>query len=306
MPDSITLTQKILGRLSSRELFAFRPEYWGRDGIQPDSLRERQTRLGRLLGVRLFSRRYPGVFGRVHIHESMLQNDSPEEIDHYRRVGESAIENIERALRLGERSFGELGACLDMACGYGRVLRHLVRRIEPKRITACEVMEEAIRFCAAEFGVKPLLSRLDLRAIPFERRYDLIWVGSLFTHLPIEDGLVFLDTLLEALEPGGILVFSTQGPDCLDNVAFYGFMFADQERVFQEQMERDGAAYLPYYANEPNYGIAFYSPEKIERHVAERFGQRFKLLNHTPRGWDAHQDIWAFQRPQSSVFSPQV
>ena len=296
MADWISRLHRVYGRVGSAALFAFRPEVHGKDGVRPDPLRDRQTRLGRRFGTRLFSRCYPGVPGRLHIHDTMLRGDSPEEIAHYIHVGKSAIRNIEAALGLAGRSFADLEYCLDMACGYGRVLRWLVQLIPPERITACELVDESIRFCHEEFGVEALLSELDLRSMRFPRNYDLIWVGSLFTHLMPGEDIAFLQVLARALNPRGMLLLSTQGPSCLNNIPMYGSMFRGKTEEFRAQLKASGVAYLPYFASNPNYGIALHTPDYLDRALAGATGERVRRFYYAERGWDDHQDVNGFQR----------
>ncbi len=297
MSDPIRFVQRVIGRLTGkRELFAFTPAYWGAEGIEVVPLREQQSRLGRIFGTRWFSRAYPGVVGRVHIHDTMLLSDSPEEIAHYIKVGQSAMENIEATLAAGGRSLEDVGACLDMACGYGRVLRLLQTRIAPGRITACELEEEAVRFLAAEFGVRPLISQKDLSRLEFPETYDLIWVGSLFTHLSQPDGFALLEKLVGQLNPRGLLVFSTQGASCLEHFAQYGWMFVPREAYYRHQLATAGWAYSDYYEKDPGYGITMYREDALAGMMAEQFGDRLRQVYIRHRGWDDHQDIWGYQR----------
>lgn len=298
MPDWIRFTQRAIGKLTGqRELFAFTPEYWGKDGIEPSPLRERQSRLGRRFGLRLFSRTYPGVTGRVHIHDSMLLSDSPEEIAHYIAVGRSAMENLEAALAAAGKTWGKIGACLDMASGYGRVLRLLQTKIDPRRITACDIEEEAVAFLAAEFGVRPIVSEKDLSRLAFPQTYDLIWVGSLFTHLDPPVGLALLETLARALNPRGVLAFSTQGASCLEQIKFYGWMFVPLEGMYREKVAGEGVAYAPYYAqNDPSYGITIWRRDHLESVMSAKFKDVLSQVYFAERGWDKHQDVWAFQK----------
>lgn len=298
MPDCIRFAQRVIGKLTGRrELFAFTPEIWGRDGLLPNPLRDRQSRLGRLLGPRFFSRAYPGVVGRVHIHDSMLQNDSPEEIAHYIGVGNSAMHNIEASLADAGRSFADVRACLDMASGYGRVLRLLQSRIPPRAITVCDIEEEAVRFLAAEFGVTPVLSQKNFRAIRFPGTYDLIWVGSLFTHLEPTAGFELLDLLTSRLNPGGLLIFSTQGESCLDMLSFYGWMFVPLQADFRDKIASAGIAYAAYFPkNDPDYGITLYRRDRLEALMTQKFGSALRFVRFADRGWDNHQDVWAYQK----------
>jgi SAM-dependent methyltransferase len=301
--DWISLIQKVCGRLVSPELFAFRTVSFTDEGPRPDPLRDRQTRLGMKVGTRWFSRRYEGVPGRVHVHDDMLRGDSPEDIAHYVRVGLSAMENVEAALAAARLSFDRIGACLDMACGYGRVLRWLIRRVPPRCVTACDLNPEAVRFLSEEFGVEAVGSARDPRAVRFPRAYDLIWVGSLFTHLTPGAAMDFLELLARALRPGGVLIFSTQGPSCLAHLARYGEMFEGKAEEFSRQLQTGGAAYLRYFEANPDYGIAVYSSGYIRRGLAGRFGGRLRRVRLAERGWDEHQDVYAFQRVGSQEWA---
>lgn len=298
MPDWIRFVQRAIGKLTGRrELFAFAPEMWDAEGSVVNPARERQTALGRRFGIRLFSRRYPGVVGRVHLHDTMLQNDSPEEIAHYISVGASAMENIEASLRQAGRSWADVRSCLDMASGYGRVLRLLQTKINPRAITACDIEEEAVRFLAAEFGVTAIVSQKDFRQIRFPGTYDLIWVGSLFTHLEPAIGIDLLDMLTGLLNPGGLLIFSTQGERCLELLSFYGWMFTPQEGMFREKMAGEGIAYAPYFPRrDPDYGITLYREDRLRALMQEKLGAKLKFVRFAEKGWDNHQDVWAFQK----------
>ena len=156
---------------------------------------------GRLLPPGIFARSYPGVPGRIHLDDPMLPVDSPRELRHYIADAQSAIANIDESLHVTGRSFAGVKACLDLPSGYGRVTRFLREKIASGHITACDIDGEAIRFCAREFRVKALLSRRDIRAVSFPERYDLIFVGSLLTHLPEVDCLRTLDALVDVLDP---------------------------------------------------------------------------------------------------------
>lgn len=297
MPTWIDITQNLLSRLTGRpQLFAFTRVEMGPHGNANPRRHAWQVRLGRMLGVRLFSRVYPGIPGRVHVHDTMLVSESADSIAHYIALGTSAVEHMERALAATGRSFADVRAFLDMGCGFGRVLRHVAARMNPRVVTACDIDDEAVRFCAAEFGALPLLSQPDFSRIGFPATYDVIWAGSLFTHLPPETGFGLLGILSGRLNPGGLLMFTTQGEGCLEHLGAYGPMFAGREPHYRGQIASDGAGYLPYDPAQRGYGIAIYPGDVFRKSVEGRLGDTLRFVSHAPRGWDNHQDIWAFRR----------
>ena len=97
---------------------------------------------------------------------------------------------------------------LDFACGFGRLIRFLCCCERDLSISVSEIQDEALQFVAAEFGVQTLPSAMQPEAFQPGRRFDFIWVASLFSHLP--EGLFhrWLRRLLGLLTPDGVLCFS--------------------------------------------------------------------------------------------------
>src|ERR1700732_4371199 len=72
---------------------------------------------------------------------------------------------------------------LDFATGYGRVSRWLVPAFGT--VTVADLDQEMVDFQQREFGVQGFLSSRDPTILSsHEQSYDIIFVFSLFTHLP--------------------------------------------------------------------------------------------------------------------------
>jgi SAM-dependent methyltransferase len=247
------------------------------------------------------ARYLPGIDGRVHVDDAMLYDESEAAIHLYLRAARSAVEVMERALAEAGRSFEDVRSCLDFGCGHGRVLRLLVQRIPPRRITACDIHPGAVRFCQAEFGVLPLVSHASIERTRL-RTYDLIWVGSVLTHVQAVAGEKLLRALGAALRPGGLIVFSLHGQFVLDNLShFYDRTFADEAEAIRQEVRERGVSFRPYgdtfgpYGPEA-YGMTFHSEAWLTATVDRLFGGAMHRLLFLPRGWDEHHDVLAFQR----------
>jgi SAM-dependent methyltransferase len=231
---------------------------------------------------------FPAVAGPIHPDDDMR---SPADADaaHYARVGRSAVDAIERALTAAGRGFGDVESCLDMPCGYGRVLRLLAREIAPERITACDINRQAIRFCATQFGVTPLRSTPSLDGMRLGR-HDLIWCGSLVTHLDEERVGQLLRSFATALLPGGIAVVTIHAE------APRSGQFAGRHDEIARALREHGHFHVPYDGALFEYGHAWHTPDHICRAFGAASGDRVALVSHQPRGWDEHQDVLAFRR----------
>jgi SAM-dependent methyltransferase len=103
---------------------------------------------------------------------------------------------------------GQIGRMLDFASGYGRLTRLLVHERLAEEITVSDILEGGMEFQAQQFGVRTILSTTDPKDFSAPERYDLIFVASLFTHLPEATFLAWLRRLAELLTPDGLLIFS--------------------------------------------------------------------------------------------------
>lgn len=231
--------------------------------------------------------RLPAVAGPIHPDDDMRH---PEDAGgtHYARVGHSAVAAIGRSLADAGRGLGDVESCLDMPCGYGRVLRLLAREIAPERITACDINRQAIRFCATQFGVKPLRSTPSLDGMRLGH-HDLIWCGSLVTHLDEERGGQLLRSFASALLPGGVAVVTIHAEPPTTG------QFADRHDEIAGALREYGHFHVPYGSALFEYGHAWHTPAHVTHAFTTASGGRIRLVGHQPRGWDDHQDVLAFR-----------
>lgn len=251
----------------------------------------------RLLPGWITANRLPGVPGKVHTLDLMLARTSQSGATHYLSVGKSAIENCRESLAAANRRFSDIRTCLDLPCGHGRVLRWLCQEIDPKGVTACEIDHDAVDFCRREFGVKGVYSSHDLEKVVFPDEYDLIWVGSLFTHLDPNHCGALARRLGGAMRKGGVLVFSTHGEGCFTKpgLAMYGKKFPLMAQQMADEFRRNGYCYAPY-GDQGYYGIAIHSQDYIRTLVDKETLGTLKLVHFKERGWMNHHDIWSFQK----------
>ena len=216
--------------------------------------------------------------------------------DHYFDVGESALHCINTALFAARRETSSIQSILDLPCGHGRVMRFLRKAFPEAQLTACDLHRDGIEFCAKAFGAVPVLSKVEVESIPLTGNFDLIWCGSLLTHLPQERCAAFLRLFQRLLPPGGILVFTMQGRHSESELANgkhqYGLnptQIADLLRDYRQK----GFGYVDY-ASGSGYGISLALPS----FVLENFVQRpeWQLLGYHENGWDKRQDVISVRR----------
>jgi len=226
---------------------------------------------------------------RVHPGDSMYAGDG----FHYLAVGLSANRCIRDALRSAKKPF-PAGSILDFPSGYGRVLRFLRAGFPNADITAAEIDVSALDFCRRSFDATMFVSTGSFRVLSLPRQFDLIWCGSLLTHIDEHAARDLLRLFREHLSQGGVCVVTTHGRRSAEwlqgQAATYGLSEAAQQKVLQE-FESKGYGYTDY-AHQSGFGISLVTHERMHQLAVDIGGWDETLFQE--HSWDDHQDVYAF------------
>ena len=188
------------------------------------------------------------------------------------------LESVQRPL-LGAGSF------LEFASGHGRFTRHLVKALGAERVTVSDVVPDAVAFARDTLGVPGFLSAARPEDVAWPRRYGVVFVLSLFSHLPRATWGAWLARLVDAVEPGGLLVFTTHGTEA-----------ARRARV---TLDAEGYFFAPSSESTAidaqEYGTAFTDEAFVRARTAELAGT-VEVLRWAPMWFWHHQDAWVLQR----------
>lgn len=221
-------------------------------------------------------------------HDSMFQGN----LDHYFYVGCSAIQCINSALKIAHKDESSVVNILDLPCGYGRITRWLTTAFPEAEITACDLDRQGVEFCKEQFGAKPAYSDINPENIHFDQKFDLIWCGSLFTHLSIDRWKKFLHFFNSILATDGIFVFTTHGRYIATRWE-KGFDYGVSSEVFRNVMtdfENSGFGYHDYYST-PGYGVSLSKPSYVFTMLESLSDLR--VVMYQEKGWDHHHDVIA-------------
>ncbi|MBX3399750.1 MAG: class I SAM-dependent methyltransferase [Gemmataceae bacterium] len=213
-------------------------------------------------------------------------------LEHYLRCGRSAMKIIRAALASADVPDADIRRILDLPCGHGRILRHLKAAFPHAQLAACDLERPGVDFCAAQFGATPVYSHPDPDRIPLAGPFDLIWCGSLMTHLDAPRWSAFLRRFRSWLSETGVCVFTSHGigsEELLRNgQTTYGL---PQAQRLLRPYRRRGFAYEPY-ARGQDYGISMAGIGWIAERIAELPDAR--IVSVTEKAWDHHHDAIAF------------
>jgi SAM-dependent methyltransferase len=234
------------------------------------------------------------VDSRISKFDTMFEGD----VASYFLKGLSGLQAAEAALEYRRQL--PVNAILDLPCGCGRVGRFLAARFPEATITACDLMREGVDFCAQELGMLPFHSQPDFDRISFDVKFDLIWCGSLVTHLDGKAVPSLLRCLQRHLADNGVAIFTAHG-DYVANRLNEGHDYGIGREAASKAVEmyRDqGVVFMPYLGNTQaaDYGFSMTSSAWIRRQCGLIEG--WKEVYFKPQGWDNHQDVYAYERCQ--------
>jgi SAM-dependent methyltransferase len=214
-------------------------------------------------------------------------------LQQYLFVGTSALEVISESMLLGRKTgFRNL---LDVPCGYGRITRHLVKFFSDSEIFVSEIDKAKQKFCASTFGVKEIDLPQNFSGDP-ARHFDLIFVGSLLTHLNARLSTNVLHYLVKALSEGGLLVFTTSGRHATTVAAGTGHL---EPRTLHGFLGKGFG-----YEGGPSYGDSRMAPSWVLRTLESMPDVR--VLGHKEQGWALLQDAFVIEKASGWTWSRPV
>ena len=235
------------------------------------------------------------VLARVSREVSAGERMPADNDEVYLAVGRSALTAIQLAQRLAAAP--DFTSILDMPCGHGRVARWLRAAYPEARLTVSDILRDGVDFCARTFNARPVYSSAHPEVSLFEDRFDLIFVGSLLTHVDADRWDWFIDAWWTLLRPGGLLVVTTHGDLVAERMRagdLYGYP-QDGVRRALRTYEHARFAFLEESPTSVDYGITLAKPDWTLRRLQRDDGASIVL--YSAELWDHHQDVAAVRKP---------
>lgn len=210
-------------------------------------------------------------------------------------AGKTLMHDSVSFVRAAAASFREItgrglrgGHILDFGCGWGRLLRLMPYFSDPSRIAGVDPMARAIELCR-EHGVAGHLAQSSAlpTSLPVgDRRFDLIYAYSVFTHLSLRAMDSAMGALREVVGEGGLLALTVRPIEYWAAMELRG----DAEAAgLRDRHLQSGFAFRPH--NLPAVdGDVTYGDSSVD---IEWFAQRYAQwdLRGLDRGWDDQQTV---------------
>jgi SAM-dependent methyltransferase len=235
---------------------------------------------------------------KVHSDDQMYVASAARQ---YLTVGLSALRCVDKALKISRTK--AVRTILDLPCGHGRVLRFLKAAFPEARVVACDIDAMAVSFCKRAFSVEAILSN-ETFTLSLPMKFDLIWCGSLLTHIDKARARDLLRFFYANLAPGGLCLVTTHGQTSAQWLrtgdsrasAYRGLSVSGQQKVLRDFAE-SGYGYADY-ESQVGYGISIASRSRMKE-IASSAGAWTESF-FFERGWAGHHDVYGFLKPDVS------
>jgi SAM-dependent methyltransferase len=238
------------------------------------------------------------IDSQVSSDDDMVNSGWDLDNSHYFAVGANAIEIILQSMLLC--GLGAAKSVLDMPCGFGRVTRHLKSAFPDADLYACDLYQNRIDFCSSVLGARPIKSKENLNEIVFPTKFDLIWCGSLLTHLPSYLFKAALELFSRSLNPNGIAIVTVHGRYSLFvQHNRWKYLSDDMFAIAESEFRVAGFGYADYssgnqFVEQKQYGISLSAPSYVLKCLEG--DESIRIKSYVERHWDDHQDVLLFQK----------
>ena len=182
---------------------------------------------------------------------------------------------LQEALGAIDRPLWKCRSFLEFASGHGRFTRHLARVFRDGQLTVSDVVPGSVEFIRSTMGVNGFYSHANPLDLEIPSQYDVIFVLSLFSHLPLPVWGGWLTRLHSALAPGGVLIFSTHGERCAElegvSLPMEGVRFFSSS----ESTALDGES----------YGTTFVTLDVARRTIKGALGENVRMQTISSHFW---------------------
>jgi SAM-dependent methyltransferase len=238
------------------------------------------------------------VLHLVSPHDQMFHPDAQR---HYFYVGRSNLHLLLNILSIRSSysaGDGPIENILDFGCGHGRVARWIRAGFPNAQIYVTDFDKTGVEWCVEKLGCRGIAGTIPIGF------FDLVWLGSVFTHLPEHVAAPLLQELLGALRPNGVLVVTTQGRYSVERMKDFDYAndprdwmhYALSKKLFDVVVKgysETGYGYVDY-PGQKDYGVCIAEPAWYSKRVLA--SNDFIQILFQEKGSDNHQDVSAFMR----------
>jgi SAM-dependent methyltransferase len=191
---------------------------------------------------------------------------------------------------------------LDFGCGHGAVARFLIAWFKAAEIFGCDTEPDWLSWVENNIGIRTFSTARHIAAAEIRHGpFDLIYFGSIFTHISESDAKSLLRLIRRSLSDNGIAIVTTAGQHTYAHPKWspkdpsnYHLLDAQDAAAITRDYELYGYGYRHYASHKGKleWGISLARPE-VYHEFANKCG--LELLSADEGGYGGVQDVLIFR-----------
>lgn len=130
--------------------------------------------------------------------------------------GEQSVVKVLEAVRRGGGNVKEMKRILEWGCGCGRITRHWLPMGDQYEVYGCDINHQLIEWCQKNLTFAEFLQCDIEPPTPYASdTFDLIYAGSVLTHLDLREHFLWMTEIYRILTRTGLAVLTYHGPHYL-------------------------------------------------------------------------------------------
>jgi len=190
---------------------------------------------------------------------------------------------------------------LDFGCGHGNVARMLAAWFRNSNVIGQDVNPDWLSWVEQTIGIETRVSPEHIQDVDLDRgEFDLIWVGSVFTHIPAASSIHLLERFKRGLSEQGLLIFTCAGQAVFETFRPGHEPFLDEASALTASRDFifDGYGFASYQNGRyPDWGRALVRFDWMFERLRTA---GFTLNGFHARGW-GRQDVYSVGADGSRV-----
>lgn len=184
--------------------------------------------------------------------------------------GRRGFQSIVDTLKTNGVEASRLSDVLDFGCGCGRVTRYW-QAFPDVRVHGADYNSRLIAWCGRHLPFGRFVVNQPAPPLPYpDASFDLAYALSVFTHLPEESQVAWIQELRRILRPGGLLLMTTHGDS-------YGEKLPPALRQVYDRGEL-------VVVDEDHLGTNFCNAFQPPAYVRERLAVDWRIVDFVPSG----------------------
>lgn len=219
------------------------------------------------------------MLNSIELPKELLINSNKVKNAGHEKTGELIFEVIKKRLNL--QSFSDIDV-LDVGCGTRFTMTLINKRIPIKSYTGLEINKKIVDFF--QENVTPFDDRFEYHHwdvyndmyntqgqsmqsytdLPVEKKFDVIWLFSVFTHLNPDDAKTLLTLMRKRIRPNGKLFFTTHTNDHIEQF---------EDKIEEKPLLRAffNKEYLQSLIQEAGWKVDSFNPKDGDHYVKSHF-----------------------------------